>query len=370
MASRVVSAPLMRPTNAPVPRPASAPTNQKLARCDIASAAAMPESASVEATDKVDLARDDDERHADRDDRHERRLPADVEKIVDRQEPWRSEAEDDEQDDEGEIEHPRPFAAQQRLRQRRGAARLLDAAVSTCCGARRSVMPLVPVRLADLDELVQTLQRRRIPSRPSVAFTRPSTTIEMRSQSRINSLRSDEAISAPAPLPTGAADEAVDLLARADVDADGRLVEQQDARARIVPFGEDDLLLVAAGKVSDADRRPGRLDREPCDRLLRLLPSPRRGAPSSPKRNAASRGRLKLRSIEWSRTRPCTCRSSGTSAMPSSIASAGPRKLRASPRIRSSPRVERTEAEHASRESPCARCRSVRQGRGSPHPSA
>ncbi|HZZ24590.1 MAG TPA: hypothetical protein VFE60_19295 [Roseiarcus sp.] len=42
--------------------------------------------------------------------------------------------------------------------------------------------------------------------------------------------------------------------------------------------------------------------------------------------------------IGW-RTRPCTWRSSGTSATPSSIASAGRRKLRTSPRILSSPRV-------------------------------
>ena len=52
MASRVVSVPLMRPTSAPVPRPANAPTNQKLARCAMASAAAMPESARVDATER------------------------------------------------------------------------------------------------------------------------------------------------------------------------------------------------------------------------------------------------------------------------------------------------------------------------------
>ena len=47
-------------------------------------------------------------------------------------------------------------------------------------------------------------------------------------------------------------DETINLLPRADVDADSRLVEQQDACALIVPFGEDDFLLIASGEIADA----------------------------------------------------------------------------------------------------------------------
>ena len=246
----------------------------------------MPDKRERGCDRKVDLARDDDEGHADRDDRHERRLPADVEKIVDRQKPRRREAEDDEQHREGEVEHPRPFAAQTASAPapRRGPAhqarppRLVAAQGDPSC--RLSLF-------SDLDELMQVSPRRRIPTRASVAVTRPSTTIEMRSHSRISSLRSDETISAPAPLRRALANEAVDFLARADIDADSRLVEQQDARARVVPFREDDFLLVAAGEIPDAVGRPGRLDRQPLRSPPPSRRSRRRGAPSSPTRNAA-----------------------------------------------------------------------------------
>ena len=43
-------------------------------------------------------------------------------------------------------------------------------------------------------------------------------------------------------------DQAVDLDLGADVDAAGRLVEDEDARLRLEPFREHDLLLVAAGE--------------------------------------------------------------------------------------------------------------------------
>ena len=50
--NRVVSRPLINPTRAPVPRPATAPTTQLLATCAIASAAAIPDSASVDPTER------------------------------------------------------------------------------------------------------------------------------------------------------------------------------------------------------------------------------------------------------------------------------------------------------------------------------
>ena len=77
------------------------------------------------------------------------------------------------------------------------------------------------------------------------------------------------------------ADKTIDLLPRADVNADSRLVKQQDAGARIVPFGEDHLLLVASGKIANTGRRTRRLDRQAIDRRLRL---PGLGATPDPAR--------------------------------------------------------------------------------------
>ena len=52
-------------------------------------------------------------------------------------------------------------------------------------------------------------------------------------------------------------DDAVDLVLGADVDTTGRLVQNQDIRLGEHPLGQQDLLLVAAGKISDQlfDRR-------------------------------------------------------------------------------------------------------------------
>ena len=47
------------------------------------------------------------------------------------------------------------------------------------------------------------------------------------------------------------AHQAVELLLGADVDAAGRIVEQDDARVGHQPLGDDDLLLVAAGQGRD-----------------------------------------------------------------------------------------------------------------------
>jgi hypothetical protein len=46
------------------------------------------------------------------------------------------------------------------------------------------------------------------------------------------------------------ADDAVDLELGADIDAACRLVEDQHARADLQPFGQHDLLLVAADSAS------------------------------------------------------------------------------------------------------------------------
>ena len=67
--------------------------------------------------------------------------------------------------------------------------------------------------------------------------------------------------STTAPAAGRAADEGVHLGLRADVDAPGRVVEQQDRRLRVEPLREDDLLLVAAGQLARArvDRRRAHL---------------------------------------------------------------------------------------------------------------
>ena len=52
IASRMVRRPLINPTKAPVPRPAAAPMSQLLATCAIASAAAIPDSARVDPTER------------------------------------------------------------------------------------------------------------------------------------------------------------------------------------------------------------------------------------------------------------------------------------------------------------------------------
>jgi hypothetical protein len=50
----------------------------------------------------------------------------------------------------------------------------------------------------------------------------------------------------PAPLPSSSAHQTIDLRLGADVDADGRLVEDEKLGAVIEPFADHDLLLIAA----------------------------------------------------------------------------------------------------------------------------
>ena len=90
----------------------------------------------------------------------------------------------------------------------------------------------------------------------------------------------------PRRLLMASANEAVDFFARADIDSDSRFVQKQNARACVIPFREDDFLLVAARKISDADRRSRRLDREFWSSPPLSPASPRRGASSFPMRNA------------------------------------------------------------------------------------
>ena len=91
------------------------------------------------------------------------------------------------------------------------------------------------------------------------------------------------------PRSRGIAHQAVDLLARADIDADGRLVEQQDPRPRVAPLGEHDLLLVAARQVLDRRSRcPGAFTAQPAHAVSCPPRAPTRAAEPSPAGESAA----------------------------------------------------------------------------------
>ena len=178
--------------------------------------------------------------------------------------------------------------------------------------------------------------------------------------------RDDEhAGAAPSRIP----DETIDFLARADVDADSRLVEQQDARARIVPFGEDHLLLVASGEIADAGRRARRLDRQAIDRRLRLLGF---GATPNPARPREMRqpGQAEIsldRMVEHQSLRLPIFRHQRDAFFDCLGRASHVLRQRRRGGVRL---LQWDAARRSSQESRCARCRSGQQGRGSPHPSA
>ena len=64
------------------------------------------------------------------------------------------------------------------------------------------------------------------------------------------------------------ADQPIDFDLGADVDADGRLVEDEELGAVIEPFADDDFLLVAAGQAGGIGVAGGRLDLQILDLAL------------------------------------------------------------------------------------------------------
>jgi hypothetical protein len=66
-------------------------------------------------------------------------------------------------------------------------------------------------------------------------------------------------------------DNAVDVVLRPDVDAFGRLVEQQHARRERQPFGQNDLLLVSSAQAVRRDRGRRRGDPPVADERLALV---------------------------------------------------------------------------------------------------
>ena len=81
-----------------------------------------------------------------------------------------------------------------------------------------------------------------------------------------------------------AADLRVDFGNGADVDAAGRLVEDDDRRILRQRFGDDDLLLVAAGKLDDARLALERGDLQPLDPIIRQLAALERATAGSSSR--------------------------------------------------------------------------------------
>ena len=77
---------------------------------------------------------------------------------------------------------------------------------------------------------------------------RPSHITAMRWLSRSTSGSSDEMTMIALPSRGQLVQQPVDLALGADVDAARRLVEDQDVAVAQQPFGDDDLLLVAAGE--------------------------------------------------------------------------------------------------------------------------
>ena len=92
-------------------------------------------------------------------------------------------------------------------------------------------------------------------ARDSSPTTLPSAITSERSARPITSSSSEETTISPTPGLGEIDDQPVDLVARADVDALGRLVEQEDLRRVHQHAREQELLLVAAGEMRDGGRR-------------------------------------------------------------------------------------------------------------------
>ena len=112
-----------------------------------------------------------------------------------------------------------------------------------------------PGRLSRGDGAQHPLLARPRPAASSSTM-RPSATTRLRSQRPITSSSSDDDDDQRDAVLGELDDQAVDLVARADIDTLGRLVEEEDLRRAHQHPGEEELLLVAAGKMRD--RRRGR----------------------------------------------------------------------------------------------------------------
>ena len=108
----------------------------------------------------------------------------------------------------------------------------------------------------------------------------------------------------PAPFLSRLAEQPIDLRLGADVDADRRLVEDEELGAVIEPFADHDLLLVAAGKARDQGGARGRLDLHVADLPVRRPGFPSRLLISGPRLRRLKIGRLMLKPTPRLRQRP------------------------------------------------------------------
>ena len=197
--------------------------------------------------------------------------------------------------------------------------RLVNSAVMTHSAS--SVMSgICPTRLNRLCHRQPPMAAcSRCSSKPSARSIRsmiaPWCIAQMLSQRRVISARSlDDDQHAAAALGE-VADQRVDLRLGGDVDALRRLVEQQHADLARQPFGEDDLLLVAAGQRAGRQRRIARPDVE---RFHQFATPRRRRRHGRAVRRACRRSRLGSRMLSRTErfiTRPSR-RSPGTMPMP------------------------------------------------------
>ena len=169
----------------------------------------------------------------------------------------------------------------------------------------------------------------------SSATMRPPWSTAARSHTRAISRSSLVNIRIAAPSSASGADEVVDLVFGADVDAAGRVEQQHHAQPAGEPAGDRHLLLVAAREPAHLARRPG-VDRQPADRLVdagALL-----GRAIGP--HLATRlnsGMAMFSRMERCGSRACR-RSAGTSTTPRRITSKGCRARTGRPSTTRSPR--------------------------------
>ena len=141
-------------------------------------------------------------------------------------------------------------------------------------------------------------------ARDSIPVRRPSDTTMIRSASSSSSGSSELTITIASPSPASVRTSVVDLLLGADVDAAGRLVEQEHPRPGRQPLADDHLLLVAAG-----ERRRDLLDAGAAHpEATHRLGWPSRASPRAermPKRaSRASDGSVTLSRIDASQMQP------------------------------------------------------------------
>ena len=104
--------------------------------------------------------------------------------------------------------------------------------------------------------------RSRLAASPeSSPMTAPRNMTSTRSHNNTSSSSSVVTSTTPTPAPAISSNDFPDLFLRADIDADRRLVHDEYFRLRLQPFGEQDLLLIASGKLARQQLRGRRRGR-------------------------------------------------------------------------------------------------------------